>query len=67
MRISITINFLCILSFHIYSLDSNIKMCKTILPAVLYGSETLSLILREEHRLREFENKVLSTISGPKR
>jgi hypothetical protein len=33
---------------------------------VLYGSETWSLTLREEHRLRAFENRVLR-IFGPKR
>jgi hypothetical protein len=38
-----------------------------ILPVVLYGCETLSLILREEHRLRVFENRVLRKIFGPKR
>jgi hypothetical protein len=34
-----------------------------ILPVVLYGCETWSLTLREERRLRVFENRVL----GPKR
>jgi len=34
---------------------------------VLYGCETWSLTLREEHRLRVFENSVLRTIFGPKR
>jgi hypothetical protein len=34
---------------------------------VLYGCETLSLILREEHRLRVFENRVLRKIFRPKR
>jgi hypothetical protein len=38
-----------------------------ILPVVLYGCETWSLTLREEHRLRVFENKVLRRIFGPKR
>jgi hypothetical protein len=33
---------------------------------VLYGCETWSLTLREEHRLRVFENRVMS-IFGPKR
>jgi hypothetical protein len=33
----------------------------------LYGPETLSLTLREEHRLRVFENRVLRRIFGPKR
>jgi hypothetical protein len=37
-----------------------------ILPVVLYGCETWSLTLREEHRLRVFENRVLR-IFGPKR
>jgi hypothetical protein len=34
---------------------------------VLYGSETRSLTLREEHKLRVFENRVLRRIFGPKR
>jgi hypothetical protein len=38
-----------------------------ILPVVLYGCETLSLTLREEQRLRVFENRVLRRIFGPKR
>jgi hypothetical protein len=38
-----------------------------ILPGVLFGCETLSVILREEHRLRVFESRVLRRISGPKR
>jgi hypothetical protein len=33
----------------------------------LYGCETWSLTLREEHRLRLFENRVLRRIFGPKR
>jgi hypothetical protein len=35
--------------------------------AVLYGCITWSLTLREEHRLRMFENRVLRRIFGPKR
>jgi hypothetical protein len=38
-----------------------------ILPVVLYGCETFSLTLREEHRLRVFKNRVLRRIYGPKR
>ena len=38
-----------------------------ILPVVLYGCETWSLTLREEHRLRVFEYRVLRRIFGPKR
>jgi hypothetical protein len=37
-----------------------------ILPVVLYGCETWSLILRDERRLRVFENRVLRSIFGPK-
>jgi hypothetical protein len=37
------------------------------LPVLLYGCETWSLTLREEHRLRVFENRVLRRIFGPKR
>jgi hypothetical protein len=45
-----------------------IKVYKTvILPVVLYGCETWSLTLGEEHRLRIFENTVLRKIDGPKR
>jgi hypothetical protein len=38
-----------------------------ILPVVLYGCETWSLTLREEHSLSVFENRVLRRIFGPKR
>jgi hypothetical protein len=34
---------------------------------VSYGCETWSLTLKEEHRLRIFENRMLSRIFGPKR
>ena len=45
-----------------------IKIYKTIiLPVVLYGCETWSLTLREESRLRVFENRILRRIFGPKR
>jgi hypothetical protein len=37
------------------------------MPVVLYGCETWSLTLREKHRLRMFENRVLRRIFGPKR
>jgi hypothetical protein len=51
-------------------LSKNVKMriYKTIiLPVVLYGCETWSLTLREEHRLRVFENRVLRGIFGLKK
>jgi hypothetical protein len=45
-----------------------IRIYKTIiLPVVLYGCETWPLTLREEHRLRVLENRVLRRIFGPKR
>jgi hypothetical protein len=45
-----------------------IRIYKTIiLPVVLYGCETWSLILNGEHRLRVFENRVLRKIFRPKR
>jgi hypothetical protein len=46
----------------------NVKIYKTIiLPVVSYGCETCSVILREERRLRVFENRVLRCIFGPRR
>ena len=39
-----------------------IEICKTIMPVMLYGCETWSLTLREECKLRVFENRI-----GPKR
>jgi len=45
-----------------------IKISRTIiLPIVLYGCETWSLTLREERRMRVFENRLLRRIFGPKR
>jgi hypothetical protein len=38
-----------------------------ILPVILYGCETWSLTVREEHKLRVFENRVRRRIFGPKR
>jgi hypothetical protein len=43
------------------------KIYKTISLPVLFGCETRSLTLREEHRLRVFENRVLRRIFGPSR
>jgi hypothetical protein len=49
-------------------LSKNTKIHRTtILPVVLYGCETLSLTLREKHRLRVFQNTALRRIFGPKR
>jgi hypothetical protein len=47
---------------------TNVKIYKTIvLSVVLYGCETWSPTLREEHRLKVFENRVLRNIFGRKR
>jgi hypothetical protein len=52
-----------LLSSHLISKNLKIKIYKTvILPAVLHGCETWSLTLREEHRLRVFENKLFEDI-----
>jgi hypothetical protein len=56
------------LSSHLLSKNVKVRMYKTIiLSVVLYGCETWSLTLREEHRLKVFENRVLRRIFGPKR
>jgi len=57
-----------LLSSSLLSKNLKIQIYRTvILPAVLYGCETWSLTLREEGRLRVFENMVLRTIFGPPR
>ena len=57
-----------ILSSHLLSKKLKVKTYETImLPVVLYDCETWSLTLREEHRLRVFENKVLGKIFGAKK
>jgi hypothetical protein len=56
------------LSSRLLSRNVKVKTYKTIiLPIVLHGCETWSLTLREEHRLRVFENRVLRRIFGPNR
>jgi hypothetical protein len=50
------------------SKNLKIRIYKIIIfPVVLYGCGTWSLTLREKHRLRVFENRVLWGIFGPKR
>jgi hypothetical protein len=56
-----------ILSSCLLSKNLKIRIYKTIILPVLYGCETWSLTLKEEHRLRVFENRVLRNIFGPKR
>ena len=52
--------------FHVSGL--RVKIYRTIiLPVVLYGFETWALTLREERKLRVFENMVLRRIFGPRR
>src|SRR5215468_2181468 len=57
-----------LLSSRLLSKNLIFKIYRTIiLPGVLYGCETWSLTLREERRLRVFENRVLRRLFGPKR
>jgi hypothetical protein len=57
-----------LLSSRLLSKKLKIRIFRTtILPVVLYGCETWSLTLKEERRLRLFENRVLRRIFGPKR
>jgi hypothetical protein len=53
--------FYILISFTYYSYKN------IILPVVLYAYETWTLTLREEHRLRVFENRVLRRIFGSKK
>ena len=54
-----------LLSSQLLSKSLNIKIYKAIiLPVVPYGCETWSLTLREERRLRVFENRILRRIFG---
>jgi hypothetical protein len=57
-----------LLSSRLLSSNLKVKIDKSIiLPIVLFGCETLFLTLREEHRLRVSENRVLRRIFGRKR
>ena len=57
-----------LLSSSLLSKNLKIKTYRTIiLPVVLYGFGMWSLTLREEHRLRVFENGVLRRIFGLRR
>jgi len=57
-----------LLSSSLLSKNLKFRIYRTIiLPVVLYGCETWSRALREEHRLRVFENRVLRRIFGPKK
>ena len=57
-----------LLSSNLLSKTIKMKTYRTIiLLVVLYGCESLSLILRDKHRLRVFDNRLLWRIFGPKR
>jgi hypothetical protein len=56
------------LSSRFLSTNIKIRIYNTVIfPVVLYGCETWSLTLREEHRLRVFENRVLRRTFGSRR
>jgi hypothetical protein len=58
-------NLLC---SHLLFKCVKVRIYKTIiLPVVLYGSETWSLTLKEEHNLRVLEDRALRGIFGSKR
>jgi len=64
----LVINRQNLLSSNLLSENKKIMIYRTIiLDVVLYGCETLLLTLRQECRLRAFENRVLRRIFGPKR
>ena len=57
-----------LLSSRLLSKNLKIKIYRNIIfPVVLYGCETWSLTLREERKLRVFQNTVLRRIFGPRR
>jgi hypothetical protein len=54
-------------SSRLLSRNVKVKIYKTIILPLMYGCETWSPTLREERRLRVFENRVLRRIFGPQR
>jgi hypothetical protein len=56
-----------LLSSCLKSKNKTITIHKIMLTVVLYGCETWSLTLRDEHRLKEFKNRVLRRIFGSQR
>ena len=57
-----------LLSSSSLSINIKIKICRSIILLVaLYGCETWSLTLREERKLRVFEDRMLKRICGRKR
>jgi hypothetical protein len=56
------------LSSRLLSRNVKVKIYKTIiLPVVLHGCETWSLTVKDEHRLRVFENRIARRVFAPKR
>ena len=56
------------MSSNLLTKNTKIKVYRNvILPVVLYGCDTWSLMLREERTVRMFENRLLRRIFGPKR
>jgi hypothetical protein len=57
-----------LLSSHLLSRNIKVKICKTIISTCCFaGHKTWSLMVRENHTLREFENRVLRRIFCPER
>jgi len=56
-----------LLSYRLLSKNLKIKIYRTIILPNLYGCETWSLTLREERKLRVFQNMVLRRIFRPRR
>ena len=56
-----------LLSSSVLSKNMKIKIYRIIILPVVFGCETWSLTLREERRLRVFDNRVLSRIFVSKR
>jgi hypothetical protein len=63
-----TMQFRNFLSSHLSKKNGqNIVYIRAILPVILYGCESWSLMLMQEHRFRVSDNRVLRRIFGPKR
>jgi hypothetical protein len=61
---------ICLLCFRLLSKTLKIEIPYTksvVLSIVLYECESLSVVEKEEHRLRVFEDRVLHTVYGPKK
>jgi hypothetical protein len=68
MFIFALLSYVILLSSRLLSKNVKVRIYKTIiLPVVLYRCESWSLAVREEHKLKVFENRVLRRIFGPKR